>query len=315
VQLYLADAARNNASTVAVVKQWEEQLTAPEEMLDTQQLTLQRLKLHVPFMKNLFKACIVDTAINVAPIAKKPRDEKQRWVESKGLPWIYDGKPIQVSRTQPSVQHKGNKGKTALRLPPTAIIANGYDVIEALPEMERRVQWQKLVGKIGTYANVTQHSLSLLLARVTPNAEVPKNKASAWARVHEAVGLLAPTLPVAKQSGRAVKAEVKIESESKIKSDVDSKSESKDSDSKAKVAGGGVKKLPASPGVGSVNEKRSMANVEVEEIQPLKKSRNDVETVSKDVVVAAMVANRPPVSRVNSGKKQTSSKKKADVAV
>ena len=94
MQLYLADAARNNASTVAVVKQWEEQLTAPEEMLDTQQLTLQRLKLHVPFMKNLFKACIVDTDTNVAPIAKKPRDEKQRWVESKGLPWIYDGKPI-----------------------------------------------------------------------------------------------------------------------------------------------------------------------------------------------------------------------------
>jgi hypothetical protein len=272
VQLYLADSARNNASSVAVVKQWENQLSEAEgeEMLDTQQLTVQRLVLHVPFIKTLFKSCSLDTAADVAPIMKKPRDDKQRqWVENKKLPWVYDGKPMQISKTQASVQHTGNKGKTPLRLPPTVIVANGYDNIEALPEPERRVQWQKLVGRIGNYAVVTLQTISLLLARVTPDAVVPKSKAKAWALVHEAVGLVAPPPPAPKpRKSRVVKEEVKSESgESKSKIDSDSKSESK-----AKVAGGEIVKPPPTADL-AVKAKRNIASVVVgEETQPSKKN-------------------------------------------
>jgi len=203
VQQYLADEPRNNASSVAVVKQWEDQLSPSEQMRDTQQLILTKQLLHVPFMKVLFRSCTVDTKTDISPIEKKLRDDKQRWVESNGLPFYFDGKPLQLSKTQASVQHKGNKGKTALRLAPTAITDNGYDDIEALPEMAQQAGWQRLVGNIGAYTTVTQQTLSLLLKRMKPNADVPASKTKAWSQVHEAAGLAVPPLPAPKQRKRA----------------------------------------------------------------------------------------------------------------
>ena len=233
-QQYLRDDARNNASSVALVGQWDTQLSEEEEMLDTQQLTLTRLRLHIPFKSTLFKSCTVDTDTDIAPIVKKPREEnqkQQKWVEKQGLPFTFDGKPMQISKTQASVQHAGNKSRNTLRLGPTVITAHSYNDIEALPETERRAEWLKLVRNIGTYQTVSQHTLSLLLARVTSaDADAvppPKSKAIAWKSVHDAVGLVAPVIV----SNR--KKKVKIESVELKHVSVELKSEESKKESKS----------------------------------------------------------------------------------
>ena len=191
----------NHASTTAMVTQWKDQL-ADDEELDSQAIMLIKQRLHVPFKSILFRQCNVDDVSAVAPIVKKPREvekKQQQWVEEQGFPYIYDGKPMQASKTQASVQHAGNMSKHTLRLNPTVVTSNKYDNIEELPVEQRQLAWSKLVGGIARYSTNTLHSLCQLFARISPSARLPKDKQQAWIRVHEAVGLAVPPVEARKK--------------------------------------------------------------------------------------------------------------------